>query len=210
MRKLSAGLRGARAGIGAAALACALGCGEPADVREGIAGRSGTLAAPETGARRERAPEFALIDQAGRPFSSASLRGRVVLVDFIFTHCGGPCPILTGIHVALQRRLPPALRERTAFVSISVDPERDTPEQLLAYARARGADLAGWSFLTGTAAQIESVARGFGVGSSREPGGEIAHTTATFLLDPAFRIARRFTGLEHGPEELELALRELL
>ena len=117
-------------------------------------------------ALRDPAPAFALIDQAGRPVASAALRGNVLLVDFVYTGCPGPCPILTSRHVTLQRKLSPEMRSRTRFVSISLDPTRDTPEALRAYAEARGVDLEHWSFLTGepdaVAAGVATAAAGYG------------------------------------------------
>ena len=147
-------------------------------------------------ARRESAPDFALIDQAGEPLSSDALRGRTLLVDFVYTSCPGPCPIQTSRQVRLQRRLPEALRERVHFVSISLDPATDTPEALRAYALARGADLSGWSFLTGDPETVARVVSGFGIGSLRQPDGEIEHMLATFLVDAEGRIAERYLGLE--------------
>jgi protein SCO1/2 len=149
------------------------------------------------------APPFALTDQDGNPRSLADWRGQVVLLDFIWTNCPGPCPILTGLHVDLQRRLPPALRERTRFVSISLDPVRDTPAVLRAYAGKRGADLGNWSFLTGAPADVDAVLRSYGIGSAKAANGQIEHVVATFLIDPDGQIARRYIGLEgHDPKEI--------
>jgi protein SCO1/2 len=147
-------------------------------------------------------PEIALTDQDGKTRSFAELRGRFVLVDFVYTHCPGPCPIQTGIHVDAQRRLPPALREATRFVSISLDPERDTPDRLRAYAEKRGADLASWSFLTGQTEVVDGVLRSFGVGRAPGKDGEIDHLVVSFLVDPEGRIARRYVGLRHGADEI--------
>lgn len=156
------------------------------------------------------APGFELLDQDGERLRLADLRGRAVLLDFIFTHCPGPCPILTGIHVTLQRKLPDALRERVHFLSVSLDPARDRSEVLRAYALARGVDLSGWSFLTGRPEEIDAVLAAYGVGRRLVEGEEIEHTVATFLIDPDGRIARRYLGLSHEPEELLGDLRELL
>jgi protein SCO1/2 len=174
----------------------------------GPAGRSGPLAEGFAGARREAdpAPDFALVDQDGRPLSLADLRGKTLLVDFVYTHCPGPCPILTSTHVAVQRALPAKLRERVHFVSISLDPARDTPEALRAYATARGADLTSWSFLTGDEEVVADVLRRYGVGASPGRNGEIDHLVITFLIDREGRIARRFAGLEHHAETLGAAL----
>ena len=139
--------------------------------------------------------------RAARASSSADLRGHYALVDFVYTRCTGPCPILTSLQVELQRKLAPALREKVRFVSITLDPEFDTPKVLAEYARARGADLATWSFLTGPPAEVADVVKRFGVGTLRAGNGQIDHVVATFLLDPQGRIVQRWLGLENGVEE---------
>jgi protein SCO1/2 len=144
----------------------------------------------------EPAPDFSLTDQDGKTVSLADLRGHVLLVDFIFTRCAGPCPILTARQVELQRSLPPDVTPHVRFVSISLDPEYDTPEILGEYARARGADLSTWSFLTGPADEVADVVKRWGVGTLRTPDGTLDHAVATFLVDPNGRIARRWLGLE--------------
>jgi protein SCO1/2 len=171
--------------------------------------RAGAVRAPLLAATRrprEPAPDFALVDQAGQPLSLGDLRGKILLVDFVFTRCAGPCPILTGIHVGLQRSLDPALRERVRFVSITLDPAHDSPEVLSEYAQARGADLSGWSFLTGPPAAVEDVVRRWGVGTLRAADGSLEHVVATFLVDGQGQIAERWIGLEHSAEELRAAM----
>jgi len=175
----------------------------------GAAGRSGTLAPAgfERAVREAQpAPDFALVDQDGKPVSLASLRGDVLLLDFVYTHCPGPCPILTGTHVAVQRALPAELAARVRFVSISLDPARDTPEALRAYATARGADLARWSFLTGEPGVVSDVLERYGVGAKPGKNGEVDHLVITYVIDAEGRIARRFGGLEHRAETLVAAL----
>ncbi len=172
------------------------------------AGRSGTL--PSVSAARMAAPDFTLVDQNGDPFALADVRGKAVVMDFIFTHCPGPCPILTGINVSLQRSLPPELRAATHFVSITIDPERDSPEALGDYARARGADLSDWSFLGGPVAQVESVTRSYGVASMSEPGGEMNHQLVTVLIDPEGRIAEHYLGVDHEADEIRRDLESLI
>ena len=163
------------------------------------AGESGIEKLVDVG---DPAPGFELTDQDGNDVSLASLRGGPVVLDFIFTSCPGPCPILTATHVTFQRRLSPDLRARTRFVSISLDPERDTPEALRTYAEARGVDLASWSFLTGPSDRVGAVLDNYGVGSVRSENDDIEHIVVTFLIDSEGRIAYRYLGLEHGADDL--------
>ena len=104
-----------------------------------------------------------LLDQDGREvrFYSDLIRGKIVVMDFIFTRCVGPCPILSGTFAKLQARLGDRLGKDVFLLSFSVDPDYDTPERLKEYAgrfRARP----GWSFLTGSRANVEEVLRKLG------------------------------------------------
>ena len=169
----------------------------------GAAGMSGSLGGePED----EFAPAFSLIDQDGAPVSLEDFAGKILLLDFIYTHCPGPCPILTGIHASVQAELDASLRDRVRFVSISLDPERDTPEAMKAYAKARGADLGNWSFLTGEPEDVEEVVRSYAVGTGVQSNGEIEHLVVSFLIDGEGRILKRYLGLEHSAETLRAAL----
>jgi protein SCO1/2 len=157
----------------------------------------------------DAAPDFALTDQDERPVSLAALRGKVVLLDFVYTSCPGPCPILTGIHQKVRDELPAPQRARVQLVSITLDPERDTPAVLRGYASARRIDTQGWSFATGATDDVAAVARAYGVGSIRQPSGEIEHTVATFLIDRDGRIARRYLGTAHDPAAIRADIAEL-
>jgi protein SCO1/2 len=150
----------------------------------------------------EPAPGFSLTDQAGAERTLASLRGKAVLLDFLYTSCPGPCPILTGTHVQVQKRIPEELADRVWFVSISLDPVRDTPTALRKYAQARGADLLNWSFLTGAQEAISAILEAYGVGAVPGKDFEIDHLVVTFLIDGEGRIVERYLGLEHTAEDL--------
>jgi protein SCO1/2 len=172
------------------------------------AGRAGALAGVAGDA--EPAADFSLIDQDGRTVTLASLRGKTVLLDFIYTHCPGPCPVLTARHAAVQRELAPALRDGVRFVSISLDPARDTPEALRAYGAARGADFATWSFLTGSPDDVRDVLRRYGVFAQESAtDGEVDHVVVTMLIDREGRIAKRFFGVEASAAEVRQALETL-
>lgn len=172
------------------------------------AGRSGSHD-PLAEASDPAAP-FELTDQSGAALSLADLRGKAVLLDFIFTHCPGPCPILTGVKAEVQRKLSPEAAARTHFVSITLDPERDTPGVLRDYAKARKLDLSNWSFLTGDPQRIDATLRAYGVGRVPVAGGDIQHTVATFLIGPDGEIEQRYLGSDTKAAELQRDLEALL
>src|SRR5712691_6173272 len=109
------------------------------------------------------APELSLTTQDGQRLSLKELRGKVVAVTFIYTSCIDTCPLLTAKMAGLQTALGADFGPKVFFVSITVDAERDTPAVLKRYAQAHGANLAGWAFLTGTPAEIQDVARRYGL-----------------------------------------------
>ena len=126
-------------------------------------------------------PAFTLIDQDAKPFGRQQLLGRVVIADFIFTHCPVACPRLTSLMKQLQDRMSPqesagALR----LLSVSVDPERDTPEKLRAYMKTHGADPRSWTFLTGEETEVErAVVKGFRMAMAKAPLGDGGPGAAT-------------------------------
>lgn len=167
------------------------------------AGSSGNFGASlSADAAPESAHPFLLTDQHGQPVSLADFAGKRVLLDFIYTHCPGPCPALTAAHVSLQRMLPPALQNNVHFISITLDPERDTPAALEEYARVRGVDFNNWSFLTGESNTVRELLEAYGVGGGVQDDGEIHHLIITFLINEQGLIARRYFGLEHKAEAL--------
>lgn len=166
----------------------------------------GLLAAPgcrhpdETGSfpaanKNDCLPAVSLIDQHGNKVSLASLKGEPVLIDFIYTTCGGTCPMLTAKMAAAGKLLGPALGRRIRIVSITIDPEHDDPSVLLKYAQAHDADRSGWLFLTGTPEQIEQVLAAYGIKRYRGADGSIDHVTASFLLGPDGRQVRQYDGV---------------
>jgi protein SCO1/2 len=99
-------------------------------------------------------PAFNLVDQDDHPLTPAALAGKPWIADFVFTHCAGPCPMMTAKLAALQGELPSDVQ----LVSFSVDPDRDTPPVLKEYAQRFKADERRWHFLTGEKKAIYSTA----------------------------------------------------
>jgi protein SCO1 len=179
-------LLGAAAAIALALIAA--GCGR---------GEKGSYPAAN---RNDCLPNVTLIDQNGNRVSLASLKGRPVLIDFVYTSCTSTCPMLTAKMAAVAKRLGPELGSAVRIVSITLDPEHDGPAQLLDYARREDATEPGWLFLTGTPADIERVLGRFNIKREREPDGSVMHTISAFLLGPDGRQIRQYNALAVNPE----------
>jgi len=127
--------------------------------------------------------DFTLIDQEGKPFRLSSARGKMVLATFIFTTCPDVCPLLSAKFAAIDRALSKQKRDDYLLLSITTDPERDTPPALRAYAAGYKADPRRWRFLTGSREQVEAVWREFGVNVRVSATGQVRHTALTTLID---------------------------
>jgi len=152
-------------------------------------------------------PEFSLTSDKAVPLGNADLAGKIWIADFIFTSCGGPCPAMTRSMASVADKL--ALYPDVRFVSISVDPETDTPEVLARYGETFGADPERWDFLTGTPEAIQKIAvEGFKVGSVEDP---VIHSTKFCLVDRSGQIRGYYTGTDEAEiEELIAAVHQLL
>ena len=127
-------------------------------------------------------PNLTLTDKFGHPINLMSLRGKPLLFDFFYTTCPGPCLVLTARMRKIAERVGPALGSQLTFVSVTVDPEHDHPEQLLAYAKDRGVDRDGWLFLTGTPAQIDQLMTHFKLRRQHESDGSVDHVLEFFVV----------------------------
>lgn len=150
-------------------------------------------------AKADGLPNVTLIDQNGHSLSLSSLKGKLVLIDFIYTSCHEPCAILTSKFALIANLLRPELGTKATLVSITVDPEHDRQAQLLDYARSHGANREGWLFLTGSPAQIEQVLAAYGLRRERQADGSVTHITSVFLLGPDGHQMRAYNGLEAKP-----------
>jgi len=140
-------------------------------------------ASPNTAALNVKAPDFVLTDQNGARFDSTKLRGKVVAIDFIYTTCTDVCPLFTANFAQLQRTLNKEHAGDVFFISITTDPEVDSPKVLKAYAQRYGADFNNWAFLTGTEEQLKAVWKGLDIRVIRKGRGLVQHTSLTTILD---------------------------
>ena len=99
---------------------------------------------------------------------------------------------------------------KVAFVSITIDPERDTPEMLKLYAQMYDADLAGWSFLTGSPSVIRDLTRRYGVFVSKNANGDVDHSFLTSIVDKKGIVRVQYLGVRFDPEEFRRDLLSLM
>jgi protein SCO1/2 len=134
-------------------------------------------------------PAFRFTTQEGKSLTKEDLIGKVWVADFVFTRCNGPCPVMTSRMAELSKGLAKAKDVRV--VSISVDPEHDTPAVLADYASRMDADPSRWIFLTGPKPEIDAFARkGMFQVLAYDDKGVPTHSTRFLVIDRAGRIRR--------------------
>jgi protein SCO1/2 len=151
-------------------------------------------------------PDFELVDEQGRAYGSADLRGHVWLATFIFTRCGSTCPLQTAAFGRLQEAFAePPLDETVRLVSLTVDPAYDTSEVLQEYAARAHYRPGRWKFLTGEREAIWSLCKaGFKlpVTDELENANElIVHSQSIALVDGEGRVRGYYDALDD--EELD-------
>lgn len=159
------------------------------------------------------APDTELIDQEGRTRRISDWRGKTIAVTFVYTRCPLPdfCPRMDRNFKAAQQALQSdaTLASRVHLLSVSFDPEYDTPPIMAAHAKRIGADPATWSYLTGERKSVDRLAGAFGVSVMREdqPMQEIMHNLRTAIIDANGKLVTVLNGRDWTPEELVSALR---
>ena len=132
-----------------------------------------------------RAPNFLLIDQDDHRVQVSQFRGKLVLLNFIYTHCTDVCPLTTAALARVQRELVHRGWWATdvMFLTITTDPLRDTPAVLRAYATRYKADTRGWHFLTGDPRATQAVYKEYGIEMQARSGNLQDHISPTFVID---------------------------
>jgi protein SCO1/2 len=155
-------------------------------------------------------PPFSLVDQDHRPFGPERLRGKWSFLFFGYTHCPDVCPLTLATLRTVHERLTAEPGERggvqnTQFVFVSVDPERDTPEQLKSYVSYFNKSFLG---VTGDQVQLQTLTRHLGILYMRVAGREdhytVDHSAAILLIDPEARLAALFSA-PHDAEKIASA-----
>lgn len=184
--------------------------------------KTGEAPLPAGGAPAERpamlepgttVPDVELTDQEGRTRRISEWRGRTIAVTFVYTRCPLPdfCPLMDRHFKAAQAALKAdaALAGRVHLLSVSFDPDYDTPAVIAAHAARAGADPALWSYLTGARDAVDRFAGAFGVTVMRDdkPMQEIIHNLRTAVIDADGRLVTVLNGRDWTPDDLVAQLR---
>jgi protein SCO1/2 len=162
---------------------------------------------------------YQLVDQKGinKNFPEFT-KGKVVIAGYIFTNCPDICPLTTNNMRLIQERLISDYVDGVQFVSISFDPENDTPEVLEKFARIRNLDLSNWTFLTGDKPVIDKLMKHVGVlavpgDSTVFPSGKVSyyyiHTDRIQLIDGEGKIRKNYPGSSINIDEIIADLKAL-
>jgi protein SCO1/2 len=148
-----------------------------------------TLSAADASSRLaviQPAPDFTLTTQDGKSLPFAGFKGKVLLVSFIFTTCNGTCPATTHRMAQVQEALHQKGLDRAGKVqllSITLDPERDTPDALRRYMKLYDVDPANWTFLTGPPQKVAKVISAWGMWVKPAANDQFDHPSRIFLVD---------------------------
>lgn len=186
--------------------------------------KTGTAPLPETAAESTTAaallrpgdvvPDTPLLDDQGRSMRLSDWRGSATAITFIYTRCPLPqfCPLMDRRFADVQRMTTadPALNGRARLLSVSFDPEADTPAVLRAHAKKLGADPAMWRFATAPRDEVDRFANAFGVSVIREADETITHNLRTAVIDPEGRLVAVYDGSDWTPEQIVADMRRAL
>jgi len=156
----------------------------------------------------EAIPDFSLYDQNGGVVQSGRFRGKMVMINFIFTRCpvATMCPASTTKMISAQTLAAEAGAKEIEFVSITLEPAYDTPGVLKEYAVARGIDTRNFSLLTGPEAAVRDLLTQFGVIAELK-GDLLQHTLTTLLIGEDGKIVHRADGSAWEPKEFVARMR---
>ena len=148
----------------------------------------------------DKAPGFALRDGDGNKAGLSDYRGKVVVLSFVYTHCPDVCPLhsekVASIQEAINRT---PMKGLVQFVTITTDPERDTPAIMKTYGPEHGLDPANWVFLTSGAdrpAATRDLAKRYGLKFKLLEGAYQLHAVVTFLIDKSGNLRGKYFGLK--------------
>lgn len=151
-------------------------------------------------------PEYHFTNQVGQLISTSQFTGQALAINFLFTRCPFPnfCPLMANNFEDSQKKLlaMPNAPTNWHFLTISFDPEFDTPTVLQKYAEAHDADPQRWTFATGALIDVTAIGEQFGLTFWKEQAGIISHNLRTVVIDPSGRVQKIFTGNDWQPADL--------
>ena len=163
-------------------------------------------------------PDYGLVNQDGKDIKIHHYRGKALLLTFIYTRCPLPeyCTLMSRNFAEIDQHLQqqPPLYERTHLLSISIDPEFDTPKVLRSYGAAHterysSETFSHWEFATGTKDQVKGIAQFFGLRYFDE-NGQITHGLRTVIIGPEGKVLKVYHGNDWKPDEVIKDLQKLL
>lgn len=157
-------------------------------------------------------PDVTLQTIYGQPYSLAPQKKKVRLVELIYTRCPDICPTTTVKMVQLQKRLLEAnlMGQDVEFLTITIDPQNDTPDVMRYYAKQLGIQEKGWTLLRGDDETIKSVTNSLGFFANKTDDGFISHTSSTYLVDDSNAVIQKFgMGDDFDPEQIYQELLKL-
>jgi len=155
-------------------------------------------------------PDFSLKDQNGEPIEFKTLRGKIVLLTFVYTTCPDICPLVTVSMRSVQKDLSPKERESVYLLSVTTDPEIDKPGILKSYGERHQVDFTNWSLLTGDIQQLILIWKAFGIKVLKKARGLVSHTSLTALMDKKGVVRIIYTGTAPDAKVILEDLRMLL
>lgn len=159
----------------------------------------------------DQVPDFSLRNQDNRAIHLDQFRGKALLLTFIYTRCPLPnfCPLVTHNFAVINKSLQsdPSLYKKVHLLSISFDPDHDTPARLKAYgAEYIGSDsraaFSHWDFATPSKPELQKMALYFDVGITHGPDDTITHTLSTTLIGPHGKVAQFYPGNDWTPQQV--------
>lgn len=154
----------------------------------------------------EPSPDFTLVNQDNETVQLSQFTGKVKVLSFIYVKChmASRCPLTTKNFCAMQKLLKDQQQDKTVFLSITFDPDSDTPGTMKRYAELYGADFSNWHFLTGSKKDIDAVCAAYQFihEKQREDSPAIRHSLITFLIDQNNDVRKMYFANTWKPEEV--------
>jgi len=160
----------------------------------------------------ERMPDFALTNTAGEQVTLPSLDNKIKVLTFVFTNCPDACPMTLHSMMNVQEDLKKEglFGKEVVFLSVTMDPENDTPEKLVEYSKMFNADLSGgWHFLRGSRADTDKLMGALNIPAQQMENGLYQHSNRVYLIDGNRNVRKTYDLTTDGSDEITDDLKTL-